>query len=257
MTTRARICGFIPVFTLLCGATHLPAGPPDWTVNPAAYEFNGSVTSAVYRDLLDGGTDGDILGAFAGEECRGVVDAKQTPGGNYVFLITVFSNQASGDSLRFRYYDSVMDVVCSIEEKVEFIPDMTIGSSFSPMEMHIDGCAPFVPSNPIPCSSCWQDTVETLSWDGGDPDSGDSVVYYLYLGTEIDPPLFDSTDVYPGSATQINYSAPALLDGLIYNWRVVALDRMGMSTSSPVWSFSMGPDATEPTRWGRIKMLFE
>jgi hypothetical protein len=254
---RSKICGLLPVLLVLSAAVNAPAGPPDWSVNPAAYQYTGSVTAAVYRELVDVGSDGDMLGAFVGEECRGVIAAWQTPGTNYLFLITVYSNQASGEFLSFRYYDSGMDVVCGIDEQVEFLADMIVGGIMAPMQMHVDGCWPFAPSNPIPCSACWQDTVETLSWDGGDPDSGDSVIYYIYLGTEAEPPIFDSTDVYPGSTTGIIYGAPPLLDGLIYHWRIVAKDEQGMTTPGPIWSFSMGPDATEPTPWGRIKMLFE
>jgi hypothetical protein len=255
--TKAKLCGILPVLAVLFAIVQVEAGSPDWAVNPSAYEFNGSVVSAVYKDTDDVGSDGDLLGAFVGEECRGVVGALQTPGGNYVFPITVFSNQASGESLSFMYYGSASDLVCGIGERLEFVADMTIGSSFDPMHMNIDSCSPFAPSNPIPCIGCWQDTVETLSWDGGDPDSDDSVVYYIYLGTETEPPLFDSTAAHPASATGIVYAAPPLVDGLIYQWRIVARDMKGMTASGPIWNFSVGPGAIEPTPWGRIKMLFE
>jgi hypothetical protein len=233
------------------------AAVPGWSVNPADYQYTGSVTSSVYRELVDVGSEGDVLGAFVGDDCRGVVEAWQSPGMNYLFLVTVYSNEASGESLSFRYYDSDMDVVCHIDEGVEFLADMIVGTLMSPMEMHIVGCQPFPPSNPIPCNDCWQDTVETVSWDGGDPDAGDSVVYYVYLGTEAEPPIHDTTDVYAGSVTEINYSLPPLADGLIYHWKIVAEDRQGMTSAGPVWKFSMGPGATEPTHWGRIKMFFE
>ena len=234
-----------------------PAGPPEWSVNPAEYQYTGSVTSSVYREMVDVGSEGDMLGAFVAEECRGVVSAYQSPGLNYLFLITVYSNQAAGESLSFRYYDSGLDVTCHIGEQVEFAADMIVGSIVSPMDMNVDGCQPLPPSGPVPCNGCWQDTVVTVQWDGGDPDSGDSVVYYVYLGTDADPPIYDTTDVYAGSTIELIYDLPPLTDGLIYNWRIVAEDRQGMTTSGPIWSFSMGPGATEPTRWGRIKMLFE
>jgi hypothetical protein len=242
---------------VVSGVTNGAAGPPDWSVNPAAYQYTGSVTSAVYRDLVDVGSDGDMLGAFVGEECRGVIEAWRTPGSNYVFLITLYSDLASGDSMAFRYYDAGADVVCSIDERVEFVADMIVGSLLTPMQMHIDGCQPFVPANPIPCNGCWQDTVVAIAWDGGDPDPGDSVVYYVFLGTETDPPLFDSTEVYPGSTTAIIFSVPPLNNGVIYHWRVMAKDRKSVTASGLTWSFSMGPGAIEPTPWGRIKMLFE
>jgi hypothetical protein len=257
MMRRFEIAGFVLVVSVVLIPVFLPAGTPDWSVNPPDYQYTGSVTSSVYREMVDVGSEGDILGAFVGDQCRGVVGALQSPGLNYLFLITVYSNEAAGESLSFRYYDSGMDVICHIDERVEFTADMTVGSIMSPIEMNVDGCQPLPPSSPIPCNGCWQDTVAAVAWDGGDPDAGDSVVYYIHLGTEAEPPIYDTTDVYAGSVTAIIYDLPPLSDGVIYNWQIVAEDKQGMTTTGPVWSFSMGPGATEPTPWGRIKMLFD
>jgi hypothetical protein len=177
---------------------------------------------------------------------------------NYVFPVTVYSNAASGESLSFRYYDSGPGVVYLLDEKVEFVADMIVGSAFSPMEMNTGGCGPFCPSGPAPCDLCQQDSVETLSWNGGDPEAGDSVVYYVYLGTEADPPIYDTTEVYDGSITGISYSIPApLADGSAYYWKIVAEDRLGIAIAGPVWNFQNTPGAIEPTLWGRIKLLYD
>jgi hypothetical protein len=248
-------------FFLLIPVVLIPAvsaaGPPDWSVNPPDYQHTGSVTSAVYRNLVDVGSEGDMLAAFAGDQCRGVVGALETPGSNFVFPLMVYSNQAAGESLSFWHYDSELDVTCHIQERVEFEADMIIGRSWSPMGMHVDGCQPFPPSNPAPCDLCWQDPVEVLSWESGDLDAGDSVVYYVYLGTEADPPIYDTTEVYDGSTAVITYTiTPMLMTQGTFHWKIVAEDRQGMTTTGPVWSFDNTPDATEPTPWGRIKMLF-
>ncbi len=258
MTRLTKICGLLPVLLVLFAAANAPAGPPDWSVNPAAYQYTGSVTSAVYRDLSDIGSDGDMLGAFVGEECRGAVAAWRTPGSNYLFLITVYSDQASGEFLSFRYYDSGMDAVCSIDEQVEFVADMIVGGVMAPMQMHVGACWPFTPSNPVPSDDAVSYPVDMLSWESGDADAGDSVVYYVYLGMNTDPPIYDTTEVYDGSLTGIDYEiTPPLVVYGVYHWKIVAEDGHGMSTAGPVWTFDNTPDATEPTLWGRIKMLFE
>jgi hypothetical protein len=124
--------------------------------------------------------------------------------------------------------------------------------------MNIESCQPLPPSNPVPCNLCWKYPVETLSWEGGDPDSGDSVVYYVCLGTEVDPPPYDTTDIYEGSEPQIDYTiSPPLTSVGTFHWKIVAEDRQGMTTAGPIWTFDNTPDATEPTLWGRIKMLFD
>jgi hypothetical protein len=251
-------CGLLVVLSLLAAATYVAAGTPGWTVNPANYQYTGSVTSAVYRGIEDVGSAGDVLGAFFGEECRGVIEAWQTPGSNYIFLMTCYSNAASGESLSFRFYDSGMDVICRIDERVEFVADMIVGGIMSPMEMHIGNCGPFTPSSPVPCNLCEQDPVDSLYWNSGDADEGDSVVYYVYLGTEADPPIYDTTEVYAGSMTTVGYElqAPLAVHG-IHHWKIVAEDRQGMLTAGPIWTFDNTPNAILPTPWGRIKMLFE
>jgi YD repeat-containing protein len=76
-------------------------------------------------------------------------------------------------------------------------------------------------------------TVPTLSWTGGDPDSGDEVVYSLYLGPSGSPSL-----VYSGRSTTHD-SAP--LDSFtLYTWWVVARDSRGAETPGPTWSFTTG-----------------
>ena len=77
-------------------------------------------------------------------------------------------------------------------------------------------------------------TTATLSWSPAvDPNSGDSVVYFIYFGTSPTPPL-----AFSGWAT--NWS-PGHLRGLTtYYWQVVARDSHNAQTASPVWSFTTG-----------------
>ncbi|MEI7850318.1 MAG: CARDB domain-containing protein, partial [Kiritimatiellales bacterium] len=75
-------------------------------------------------------------------------------------------------------------------------------------------------------------TGAVLSWSPAvDPDSGDSVVYFIYFGTSPTPPL-----AYSGWTT--NWS-PGHLRGLTtYYWQIVARDSQNNQTASPVWSFT-------------------
>ncbi len=71
-----------------------------------------------------------------------------------------------------------------------------------------------------------------LSWsEATDPDSGDQVVYYLYLGTDSNPYL-----VYSG--WNPSYSPPLSLQALTsYTWKVVVRDGRGGETESGPWTF--------------------
>jgi len=70
-----------------------------------------------------------------------------------------------------------------------------------------------------------------LSWVAVDPDD-DPMVYDVYLGTKMDPPLV---------ATDLNYDEyypEDIVPGNKYFWRVVARDEMDQETSGPIWQFS-------------------
>jgi len=45
---------------------------PDWTVNPALYEYNGNITAAVFLEGVQVSNPGDSIAAFCSGECRGV-----------------------------------------------------------------------------------------------------------------------------------------------------------------------------------------
>jgi hypothetical protein len=72
-----------------------------------------------------------------------------------------------------------------------------------------------------------------LSWTGGDPNSGDTVSYDVYLGTTATPTIKVSANQ---SSTMYN---PGILSYLTrYYWRIVAWDNHGTSTVGPIWHFT-------------------
>ena len=96
--------------------TNPPENYPDWDPgnlgylnNYPDYEFNGSVTGMVSIDDEIVGQPGDMVAVFVGEVQRGIAQATgPTPFGPYVgeyaYLIMVYSNEASGETLNFKYY---------------------------------------------------------------------------------------------------------------------------------------------------------
>ena len=73
----------------------------------------------------------------------------------------------------------------------------------------------------------------TLSWSGGDPDPTDTVVYDLYLGTQIDALVLTAQDL---SGASYVISTPT--QGITYFWQVTARDSQGVETTGPVWRFT-------------------
>jgi hypothetical protein len=108
-----------------------------------------------------------------------------------------------------------------------FIPSFN-AVSISMLENH----PPYVPSNPYPDGPP-VDIDVILSWDGGDPDIGDTVTYYVSVDTF--PPA--TVGPYPANQTRIEYDPDGLIYYKEYYWHVVAEDNYGLQTEGPVWSF--------------------
>lgn len=132
------LVGVFLLFAVVSGANEHPnLGIPDWSVDPAAYDYDGTVTGAVLVEGVQVGQDGDMLGGFVGGICRGVATALETPAGTYIFPLHVYSDAPAGEFISFKYYDSLGDQVGEISETLEFMPDMTIGTMTSPFEFNV------------------------------------------------------------------------------------------------------------------------
>ena len=107
---------FILFLTVGC----LFADPPNWEINPADYQYNGSATSAVYLNDELIGSENDVLAGFVGDEVRGVVNGLYFPvTGNYTFNIMLFSNLASGETITFKYYNAASNQVFCLDVTID------------------------------------------------------------------------------------------------------------------------------------------
>ncbi|MAZ60914.1 MAG: hypothetical protein CMG50_01900, partial [Candidatus Marinimicrobia bacterium] len=130
------------IFTLIL-STFIFADPPsDWDSNGDGlfdnitnYQNSGSVTSRTYLNGSDIGSADDLMAAFVDGEQRGFVSASAVPaplGGGYAFLLLVYSNQASGETITFQFYDAETDSVYDVDETYDFISDMVLGNVVTP-----------------------------------------------------------------------------------------------------------------------------
>ena len=106
---------------------------PDWNVNPPDYASTMTMTAQlVVFDTASTDTD-DIVGAFVGEECRGVGHPTLFPGtGDYVINLTVYSN-TSGETVVFKAWDNSSCRIFDVDTTITFIPDADYGTAFSPV----------------------------------------------------------------------------------------------------------------------------
>ena len=95
---------------------------------------------------------------------------------------------------------------------------------------------PATPSNPFPQDASSEVSISThLGWEGGDPDSGDTVLYEL-LVREGSGPL---TSFGLISSATYQPSLP-LSPNQPYEWRVIAEDTSGQTAEGPEWAFTTG-----------------
>jgi hypothetical protein len=92
---------------------------------------------------------------------------------------------------------------------------------------------PYPPDNPVPANGATDVNINTsLSWNGGDPDTGDTVTYDIYFGTTSPPPKLISN--HSGNS----YQPTLLQENTTYYWKIVAWDNHGASTPGVIWRFT-------------------
>jgi len=92
---------------------------------------------------------------------------------------------------------------------------------------------PYIPNNPSPGNQTTGRGINAdLSWTGGDPDSGDTVTYDVYLGTANPPPMVASNQ------TGTSYDPGTMENKETYYWKVVSWDNNGASTPGSTWHFT-------------------
>ena len=107
----------------------LPSKLSDWDFHYGDFEFVGAVTIS-----MDGrqDTDGDIVGVFVGDECRGLSERMHFPfDDRYMYIVQVYSNEAEGEKMTFKYYDSSDDEIIEYSETIEFVDNMNVGDGFN------------------------------------------------------------------------------------------------------------------------------
>ncbi len=107
-------------------------------VNPADYQFSMNITGVCVSGCVFSGNKENRIYAFAGDELRG--SATFSVGYNDLALafLTVFSNKASGEALRFELYDAGLDKVLNLPVKLSFTENGIHGSIEAPFQFYDD-----------------------------------------------------------------------------------------------------------------------
>ncbi len=100
---------------------------------------------------------------------------------------------------------------------------------------------PYLPSDPQPMNHAVNvDILADISWNGGDPDPGDTVTYDVFFGTASPPPKVVSNQ------TTTTYNPGAMMYDTTYYWKIVAWDNHDASTQGSLWDFTTIQEPNNP-----------
>lgn len=134
MNKLRTICCLISV---LFSMTILHAQDSQWSVNPYDYRYDMTVyAKVVYEGAEVSDYSNYEIGAFVGNECRGVGDVQTKDSYTWVYL-RVRSNQASGEKLIFKLYDKSTGRTSVIKpsQVIAFSSQGMIGKPSSPVTL--------------------------------------------------------------------------------------------------------------------------
>ncbi|MAT55998.1 MAG: hypothetical protein CMN32_16105 [Saprospirales bacterium] len=119
---------YLALAALFCvmGYASLLAQAPGWTVNPGDYSNNMTIVARLEVDDLPEDGMSNVLGAFVGNELRGVATPIELFG-SATFFMTVYSNQNSGETITFKAYLSDEDDVFDVLETIPFVKNDFLG----------------------------------------------------------------------------------------------------------------------------------
>ena len=108
---------------------------PSWSVKSSDFQYSMQVYAIAEIDGVELNNANDMLAAFSGGECRGVVTAQyNTFIKKQMFFLVAYAN-ANNETLSFKVYDSVKDEVKSVVNSVAFQMNADAGSVIAPYVM--------------------------------------------------------------------------------------------------------------------------
>jgi len=230
----------------------MPGSPIELRV----YDSQGNVTGVVNGEAKD-----QIPYSVYGDENETIVVFNSTDSYRYQAVGTgagtyglSISSVKQGDYLPF----STSDIPISAKAVHQFRIDwsaLSRGEKGISIDIDSDGdgvfeetlntTQPNIPSNPWPqdkASGLPRD-VE-LKWDGGDPQGQKQLTYLIHFGTSEPPPLRSTLGPFSAQQGTVTYNPGRLDSNTVYFWSVVARDNYGITTQSPIWTFTTGPVVT-------------
>jgi hypothetical protein len=112
-------------------------GTPEWAVNYRAYQYNMTVTAVLRIDDAESSDPNDMVGAFVGDECRGVARPVFIDGvDRYLAFLMIHSNAAEGEEVTFRAFDAGAGLIYDVDESLTCEADAVEGTVTAPVALN-------------------------------------------------------------------------------------------------------------------------
>ena len=108
------------------------AAAPSWSVTPSSFQYSMTATAVANLNCAELANPSNKIGAFVGGVCRGVSNTSTVVGGRYLASLVIYSSLSSGETVTFKIYNSVTDVVTNAVTVISFQDNATFGVSSSP-----------------------------------------------------------------------------------------------------------------------------
>jgi len=93
---------------------------PTWSVTPSSFTYGMTVITEISVACQALENPSNLIGAFVGTECRGVVTTSTIIQGKYVAFLIVRSNAVAGETIAFKIYDATLDTVYDATTEILF-----------------------------------------------------------------------------------------------------------------------------------------
>lgn len=113
---------------------------PNWFIqSPELLPNSFTAVMALPQNINEYSTDDDVVGAFIGEECRGVGTlVKANDNKNRVWYLTIRASDTENGEIVFRYYNSRLSYLYEATQRVAFEIDGTYGTYDSPIILDLE-----------------------------------------------------------------------------------------------------------------------
>jgi len=202
------------------------------------FEYSSEIA---YRVNLEGNylEDGAVV-AYVNGQIRGAQSASVLfpPTGEYSYKVRVFSNDPTGETITFRYYDVFDQKIYDIVEQEPFVADL-VPDFYNPTVLNAVCGEPGVATGLLPVDlATGQEASLNLFWQP----AGNALFYRVYLWKEGDPePVTPYRDNISGTSTWVSN----LTHGATYHWYVESVNQCLQDTSiHQVFTVRNLPDLT-------------